>query len=447
MSANRRLTVAPEPLSTNLPDEFWDARERLSEIRLKAWGQIAGADSVLAVVLTRIAAAVPPGLCLPATVGTEVSLGMYTALVGVVGAGKGSANGVAKKLIPDLGPAVVDERSPGSGEGLVELYLARERVKGETGAARYTYRQVNTGAYLYLDEGATLSELGARKGATILPTIRSAWTGAPIGASNASSQTTRHLPGLSYSLGLVLGIQPKVTRDLMSGANAGTPQRFLWVSTLDPSMPDDPQPDPEPIRWEPPVLRGDGLEPMVLPTSIVKYIRAKEVAKKRGEIVLNEMDGQSDMLRLKVAALLALLEGRRDISEEDWQLASVATATSSAVRDQMVLGAIRAEDDERQLVRDRQAAQRAKITTAAAAEAAGDGAEKALEAAVAIAVAALKRRGVMSQREVNQALGGRHVARLRTAGLAVGDVLDRAVGDGAAIAVERDGKPAWTTAV
>ena len=447
MSANRRLTVAPEPLSTNLPNEFWEARPVLSHIRRKAWAQIASSDALFGIVLARVAAAVPPKLCLPATVGTEVSLGMYVALAGDVGAGKGSAKGVGKSLLPHLGPDVLDDLPPGSGEGLVELYLTRERVRSESGGTRFTYRQVHDGVFLYLDEGSSLADLGSRKGSTILPTIRSAWTGATLGSSNASSQTNRHLPTLSYSIGLVMGIQPKEARTLMSDANAGTPQRFLWASTLDPSMPDDRPGDPGPIRWVRPEVSRAELEPMALPASVVRYIQAKEVAKKRGEIVLRSLDGQADMLRLKVAALLALLDGRRDLTEEDWELGGVAVATSSAVRDQIVVGAIQSDEQERQLVRDKQAAQRAKITTAAAAEAAGDGAEKTLEAAVAIAVAALKRRGVMTQREVNQALGGRHVARLRTAGLAVGDVLDRAVGDGAAIAVERDGKPAWTAAV
>ena len=104
MSANRRLTVAPEPLSTNLPNEFWEARPVLSHIRRKAWAQIASSDALFGIVLARVAAAVPPKLCLPATVGTEVSLGMYVALAGDVGAGKGSAKGVASPYSPTSDP-------------------------------------------------------------------------------------------------------------------------------------------------------------------------------------------------------------------------------------------------------------------------------------------------------------------------------------------------------
>jgi primosomal protein N' len=57
----------------------------------------------------------------------------------------------------------------------------------------------------------------------------------------------------------------------------------------------------------------------------------------RGEVTVAPFDSHRPLQRLKVAALLALLESRWNVSEEDWQLAEVFVANSDAVRDALLV--------------------------------------------------------------------------------------------------------------
>ena len=62
------------------------------------------------------------------------------------------------------------------------------------------------------------------------------------------------------------------------------------------------------------------------------------------------LDRTHDLVRLKVAALLAVLDNRLDMTIEDWQLATVLKVTSDAVRDSVrQVVAAQAETQERQL--------------------------------------------------------------------------------------------------
>ncbi len=47
------------------------------------------------------------------------------------------------------------------------------------------------------------------------------------------------------------------------------------------------------------------------------------------------LDEHSDLVRLKVAGLLAVWQGRLDLSEEDWQLAALVVGSSRKVRDRL----------------------------------------------------------------------------------------------------------------
>jgi hypothetical protein len=71
--------------------------------------------------------------------------------------------------------------------------------------------------------------------AVVHPTMRSASSGQNLGQANAHSETTRHIPASSYSLGIVIGYQKSTVQDLLKDVLAGTPQRFLfamrWRST------------------------------------------------------------------------------------------------------------------------------------------------------------------------------------------------------------------------
>ena len=52
--------------------------------------------------------------------------------------------------------------------------------------------------------------------------------------------------------------------------------------------------------------------------------------------MIDSLDAHADLLRLKVAALLALLDGRQDVTVEDWALAEMAVDVSTAVRTDVI---------------------------------------------------------------------------------------------------------------
>jgi hypothetical protein len=76
------------------------------------------------------------------------------------------------------------------------------------------------------------------------------------------------------------------------------------------------------------------------------------VRKQRGEIEVSELDGHAGLVKCKVAALLALLDGRYAVSEDDWSLAEMLWDASCGVRDVLVLRAQREAEAERQRTED-----------------------------------------------------------------------------------------------
>ena len=118
--------------------------------------------------------------------------------------------------------ANVLERPLGSGEGLIEAYLGTVDELDDNGKPRKVRRQVNRSLLATLDEGQALGELGSRKGATLLPTIRSAWTGDALGQANASEERPRHLPGGAYRFALVAGFQTEHATALLDDVAGGT---------------------------------------------------------------------------------------------------------------------------------------------------------------------------------------------------------------------------------
>ncbi|MDP9333548.1 MAG: hypothetical protein M3Q30_09600 [Actinomycetota bacterium] len=69
-----------------------------------------------------------------------------------------------------------------------------------------------------------------------------------------------------------------------------------------------------------------------LDAAITREIQTRRHAITSGAVVLGPLDSHRDLLQLKVAGVLALVEGRLDISPEDWQLAGVVVDTSVRVR-------------------------------------------------------------------------------------------------------------------
>lgn len=326
-----------------LPDEFWTARPILEHIRQAAWSRGRSAEAVLGAVITRVAADTNHVLKLPATVGARCGLSLIVALTGPPGSGKSSSKGIAVELTPArLIEPVCDDVPPGSGEGALEiLFEFVTEVDPDSGKTIRIKRQTRHNAFIYADEGEILAVQARRNTAnTILPILRSVFTDGTLGQANASEERKRVISGGHYVYGIVLGIQPEKVASLFEDAGGGTPQRFLWMPTNTPVPPPGERPDwpgELPRAAAKPIWVGvGGWMYFSLPHEVVTEIQHNDHNKQQnGCDPLNE---HADLIRLKVAAILALMDGRHDVSLEDWQLALAIRDVSDATRQHVLDG-------------------------------------------------------------------------------------------------------------
>jgi hypothetical protein len=335
--------VAPSD-NRNLPDEFWDARPCLQQIRQAAHNRARSADAVLLFTLGRVAAITHPTIMLPAIAGGRASLNFLGGIISSSGGGKSTAGTVARDLVPINLKTVVADVPPGSGEGLTELYFEFVEEEQPDGKKKKVKRQNKSGAFIYLDEGQALAEMGNRKGATLLPTLRSAWSGEVIGQSNATVETHRVLKAHSYRMAILVGFQLEYAAGLIADAAGGTPQRFVFATATDPAVPDDPPAWPGPLEVAVRPIMAEGQE-IEFDADVALDIRRRSIMQVRGELAPDPLDTHSDLVRMKVAALLGVIDGRLEVSGEDWWLAGLVMKTSAAVRGWVIETARRAAAD------------------------------------------------------------------------------------------------------
>lgn len=334
----------------HLPDEFWQARPVLQHVRQAALSRMLSPDALMAAVLARTAAIVDPSVKIPPLVSAS-TLSIYAALIGGPGTGKSSTVAASRELMPCDLDTFLDDLPLGSGEGMIEAYYGSVEVEGDDKKKRTERRQVKRGAQFFLDEGEALADLGARKGSTILPTLRTMWRGETAGAMNASAERRRILPAGAYSIGLVIAFQPGKAADLLADDGGGTPQRFEWAMSTSPSITRTPPPWPGPLDWErPSVVVLGGKRPdryLELDEAIVSEVLDGRFEVNTGARVESPMEAHATLAKLKVAALLAILDGRLHVNADDWRLAELYRRTSRAVR-AWVLEHVRIEQRQRE---------------------------------------------------------------------------------------------------
>lgn len=340
---------APRPI--NLPEEFWEARPALAHIRQAAHAQASSADVALYSVLARLSAMVSPQVEFRSGLG-KGSLNLFVAMIADSGIGKSSSTSVHRDLI-EPPPYLTgtgqfrDGISVGSGEGLAEAYHGMvdapdmDAPDGSKKRAQKVKAQVRENVFVYVDEGQTLMKGAERSGATIMSTLRSAWAGQTLGQANASMETSRHLAAGSYSMGMLIGFQRSTALPLLDDVAGGTPQRFLWCAVADPSAPDEAPDNPGPLKidltWPGGLAGSANTAPIEIDASIKQELRIAKLKRLRGEVTGgNPHDSQEPLMRCKVASLLAVLDGRRNVTVEDWALARIVWDTSCAVRDDLL---------------------------------------------------------------------------------------------------------------
>lgn len=373
------------PPLTNLPEEFWNARPLFQEIRHAAWSRVASADATLGALLARTAAMVSPDLTFDSGYGPDGSMNLIVGVVAPSGVGKSNSVKAAHSLVklPSHLVGVNGKADPakfkdgvglGTGEGIAEAYMGTVEVEtGEMTKGRSpepktkTVRgQVRKNVFFTLDEGETLSKMMTeRSGTTVGMTLRSAWSGVTMSQANAREDTTRHVEGGDYSLGLVVAYQPKTAQSLLADGAGGTPQRFLWLSAYDPHL-QDVEGYPEPIALK--ICDGHG-RPITgvidFPPEIRKKLRADGQDTVRGNRVVEELDSHGPLMQAKLAALFAILDGRLTVALDDWRLAGIVWTVSCATRDRML------EFGRQQAEKERQAKLDAKVHEAKTIQLAG----------------------------------------------------------------------------
>jgi len=367
-----------------LPEEFWAARDVFGHIRRAAYAEARSGDVLFYTTLTRLAGMLDHRIKMRTGILGRGSMNFYTALVGASGAGKSSGASGARELIPSNNPEFRDGLPLGSGEGVAEVFMGvvdedtGEMRKGEPVTAKVR-KQVRHNAFFYVDEGERLTQLNSRLGTVLAETLRSAAMGDTLGQTNASEDRTRYIAPGSYSLGLVIAYQPTTVTALLADGHTGSPQRFFWTWAEDPSIPFDAPEHPGPLALDPCVENAQRNLDIRFPASVQELIRRERVLRGQGKIEVAELDGHHRFMTAKMAALLALLDGRFEVDETDWDLAEMAWQSSCAVRDSLV----RRAKLESEAAREREQDQ--KVLLAVRAHGAKRGADLRLER-IAIAV-------------------------------------------------------------
>lgn len=326
-----RTPPPPPPAEEN----FWAARPELTHIHTAAQAALASPWASLVAALCRITAATEPNVVLPPILGRgPMSLNLFGAIAGPSGDGKGIALSVAADAIRIPIPIAV--ASPGSGEGVAHAYLRRVPCpKEDGGGTRLQHHE--TRVLFVAHEVDTLTAVQSRQASTLMPELRKAYVGEPLGFQYVDPLKRLPLAAHAYRLCLLVGVQPRKAGPILNDADGGTPRRFLWAETSDTTAPDLAPPAPLSRTWQhPQVIAGpNGRCEIPVCDRARTEIRAKQLAKLRREAA-DPLDGHLLLTRLKAAAALALLNGRLEVRDDDWVLAGAVIEHSNKVRGQVV---------------------------------------------------------------------------------------------------------------
>lgn len=344
--------VDVEIVSKAEESEFWDSRPLLVAVRDFARARRVGPWAMLGAVLARAVASVPPSVVLPPTKGSVASLNSFVAVCGESGSGKSAAADAAREFLIVRRGSDFLEASPGSGEGLIAAYTYTRKEKGKAPEVI----QHRTSVLLTVDEIAGLGALANRTASTLISNLKSGWVGKELSNLNAEVERRRQVEAHAYRLAVVAGVQPAHAGVILDDADGGFPQRWLWMPTFDPGMLGHGAPtDANTWKWTVPVppvqeeVEEDGSVTLHIPPRVVLSlpdvatdavhefgVRANRPIGSRlpaGE----ELDGHALLTRCKVAAILALLDGRADdVTEEDWGLAGVVMRVSDRTRAEVI---------------------------------------------------------------------------------------------------------------
>lgn len=304
-----------------IEQDFWESRECLAMVYNTALAMMASPWATLGVTAARALATVRPNVTLPPIISGPGSLNLFIALVAKSGGGKGAANGAASLLVPDH---LVRDKNLGSGEGLVALFGRSADEDDPT--------PIHESLLINVDEVDILTAIGQRTGSTMMAVLRSAFMGETLGFSYADKSKRRDLRKHTYRMTMVVSIQPKRAGPLLADEGGGTPQRFMWFPAKDDRIsmeerwPSGPLTLPEPSEWLYP-------REIVIPDEARYLIRSERVKSQHESEEENALDGHALFCREKFAYALAIMDGRTNMTSEDWELSEIVANVSTYTRE------------------------------------------------------------------------------------------------------------------
>ncbi|QFS89497.1 hypothetical protein FIV07_02000 [Mycobacterium sp. THAF192] len=316
--------------------DVFDQRESLSRIRDYARERQVGPWAVLGGVFQRVCAETGPGVVmLPPTIGSPKPLNLAVISVGPSGFGKTAADDVAEQYWPTSTPVY----PLGTAEGAVQAFDPDEDGQPQQPDVIFTSSEIDNWA-----------ALGERAGSLTFPVLRQMMTGDQIGQKNASKAHSRMVNKRTYCAQLALGAQPgsRGTATLIADAAGGFPQRCLFTSVLDPEAPDDLPSGVHVLRPPRPEIvpdRDSGYHFVAFPDVATTLVREHRKRVLRGDPTADPLDGHRNLTWCKIAAALALLEGRLTVTDEDWRLAGAVMDISDATRTALIAAARQAARD------------------------------------------------------------------------------------------------------
>lgn len=230
-----------EPLKrawlTDLEDgtNFWNRTDQLRQIAWSAAKQRVSAWGVLAVVMEHQASHIDPTHVLVRNDGTcgadlveGTSLSGYVSLVAASGGGKNTVFRTASALVPPATSPI----PTGTGQGILKSFAETVKIvekDGDEKNASYGTKFQRHVVVIHADEIDQLNAEFKREGSSTDSMMRSMWTGATAGTTTGDVTRRVNLPPNLYRLHGVWGVQPTCAGSIMSRADGGTPQRFVWA--------------------------------------------------------------------------------------------------------------------------------------------------------------------------------------------------------------------------
>ena len=348
----------PEQPTDDELEAFWNSCPELRDMRQFARSRRVGPWAMFGVCAAVVVSAVPPYVVLPPLVGRVASLNTFVALVGKSGSIKSAAIGAALDWL-GVDPAP-NPKKPGSGEGLAKCFAYVKKPKGEPAIQIGKHWSV----LAEIPEVDTLTSTGGRGGSTLMSELRYAWSGERLGIDYAADDKAIVLQSQRYRLCMVVGVQPLRAAPIFDDADAGTPQRYVWFPVSDPNRPEERPAEPARLDLPPwPGLRSncfdddaesggvldfgrdmklanemnqpadpDTFEVMFVPDAVCKAIDEQAFAVLGDQDDIDPLDGHKLLCREKLAAAIAILCQRKEITEQDWELAGTAMKVSDLTR-------------------------------------------------------------------------------------------------------------------